>query len=235
MFLDPLGYPKFIYSRSWLIYPLLDVLECKKCKSTCTCILFKLYSVFCFSTFPCFGWLRILKYSRLKYSVSLMMIAWKTAKLFAISFNLPPQHGRTTVSSAATDVQSFVHSRLQFKVDCFVWSFVCHTFCTMCMRTMPHNCMSYNSLSTLSWSVKNANNLPVSLTCNCHEICFNWLHMKMRLLYLKFGVMDTRESTCSETENAILYIGNGIPFTFFAFLARPVLAYRKFNTQIFNK
>ena len=43
-----------------------------------------------------------------------------------------------------------------------------------------------------------------------------------------------------------LYYGNGtmgtaymctvdVPFPFFTFLARPVLAYRKFNTQIFNE
>ena len=31
------------------------------------------------------------------------------------------------------------------------------------------------------------------------------------------------------------YIGNGIPFAFFTFLARPVLAYQKLNTQTFNE
>ena len=31
------------------------------------------------------------------------------------------------------------------------------------------------------------------------------------------------------------YIGNGIPLAFFAFLARPDLAYWKINTQNFNE
>ena len=69
------------------------------------------------------------------------------------------------------------------------------------------------------------------LTCNLHETCFNWLHVKICLLYLKFGVMDAPQG--SFTENAIHWEQH--TFCIFAFLAHPVLAYRKFNTGSFNK
>ena len=74
--------------------------------------------------------------------------------------------------------------------------------------------------------MKNANNLAVLY--NRHETCFNGLHVKMSLLYLKFGDMTHKKEVKQKTP----YIGNLIPFTFFAFLARPVLTYCKFNTGI---
>ena len=73
---------------------------------------------------------------------------------------------------------------------------------------------------------KNANNLAL-----LHAI---FIRLALINCMWKFGYfMDAPES--SLTENAILHIGNGIPFAFFAFLAHQSLAYRKFNTGIFDK
>ena len=51
--------------------------------------------------------------------------------------------------------------------------------------------------------------------------------MKMHLLYTKFGVMDKGKVF----KQKISYIGNGIPFTFFTFLAHPALTYHKFTLE----
>ena len=53
---------------------------------------------------------------------------------------------------------------------------------------------SYSTF-TLSWSVRKTWITRPLKKCNCHRTCFNGLHVKMRLLYLKSGAIGARESS----------------------------------------
>ena len=66
-------------------------------------------------------------------------------------------------------------------------------FC-MPMTKIDKNQLLPNSVCSTTWNL--AIILPHldRLSCNRHETYFNRLHMKMCLLYIKFGVMDARES-----------------------------------------
>ena len=104
-------------------------------------------------------------------------------------------HGNITQSHHKIHLAGFkIHSAMTILKVLFV-HFHCKCACQVNILAQLYiTNTAVQCTSTLNWSVKNANNFPFYIY-NCRRTCFNQLHMKMHLLYLKFGVNDAQEST----------------------------------------
>ena len=143
--------------------------------------------------------------------------------LYAIIYMYAKQTNIMYLLSTQFDNKSLCQSKLEAdKISCPL----------ILTEALVNGFTSYTTF-TLSWSVKNATTLATLLTCNRHETCFNRLRVKMHSLYINSESWTHEKIVKQKTQ----YTGNGIhvPFTLFAFLACPALAYSKFNTGIFNE